>query len=79
MVAHNVRDPVESVAWLSNQPYPYVIVTSTEAAGGANTPTADNSGASAAYMHFIVQQYDNLPAVMMFTRALSSHAGVVSA
>lgn len=78
VVARDLAKPEQSVAWLKEQRYGYVIMKS----GGAsrhhkNHLSLSHGGPAASFMQFIVENYDNLPAVMIFTSAIPSYAGVV--
>lgn len=84
VIAHNLANPEESVAWVRSQPYPYIIMQQGQRgpnrvakAERLNSLRSDHGGAAASYLQFILEHYDNLPAVMIFNSATPYFAGLV--
>lgn len=89
MVAHDQANPEESVAWVKHQPHPYVVMKQgqrgvSSTAAKANIPIqahslpSNHGGPAASYMQFILENYQKLPAIMIFTPAVDYFAGLVS-
>ena len=65
VAVHNLADRTESVDWLAAQPHPAFVVEM----GGPHGLPLTRGGVAAGFTRFIVDHYDELPAVMLFCRA----------
>jgi hypothetical protein len=61
-----VSDPRGDSSWLSKQPFPSVIIRRGVAGSQQDSVPFETGMEAAAYLGFIVQNYDDLPTRMLF-------------
>lgn len=84
VVAHDLSNPSESVTWLKAQPLTSVVMQQGQRrlprAGFADQGhwlASNIGGPAASYLQFILEHYDDLPPVMIFTEASDDYVAVV--
>lgn len=85
IVAHDQMNPEESIAWVKNQLHPCIIMKQGRRQAAArpdqefqaHSLQSNHGGSAASYLQFILENYDDLPPVMIFTPAVDYFAGLV--